>query len=293
MMKQKNKRSKKIILFLFYFFQLNVIVCADNLIKNSGFEEESKSAVPYWSLFIQPQDGSFGKVDKKIYHTGKNSILLNNTNNYQKEPLNNWSQRIPINSSDYKDIYLEGWIKTDNVHKAYILLQFWRQNPARIIDSTTSEILSETNEWKKVNITTKIPEETDFCVIRCAIEGTGCAWFDDLLLNYGEKNVEEIKEDLIPTKNENKNLEEGIKKIEQRLEELLKENTQLKNKINLLEEENKKIREKLEKINDNPLDKKDITIQEKEPEKPAEFEEKVPILVPHKKNWRSIKKEQE
>lgn len=292
-MNQKNNKSKKIILFPFYFLLLNIIVYAENLIKNPGFEEEIKSSVSYWALFIQPQDGSFGKIDKKIYHTGENSIFLTNTNNYQKEPVNNWSQRIPVNASENKDMYLEGWIKTDNIYKAYFLLQFWTQNPARIIESKKSEILSGTNEWKKLNIKTKIPKGTDFCVIRCAIEGTGCAWFDDLLLTYVEKNEEEIKEDSITPKEENENKDLGIKKIEQRLEELIKENTQLKNKINMLEEENKKIRENLEKINNNPIDTKDISSEQKESGKPPEVEEKVPILVPHKKNWHIIKKEQE
>ncbi|MGC9054320.1 MAG: hypothetical protein ACP5KS_10595, partial [Candidatus Hydrogenedens sp.] len=160
-MRQRNNRSKKLLLSLFYFFIINIIIYSENLIKNPGFEEESKSVLLHWSLFVQPQDGSFGKIDRTTYLTGRKSILLNNTNNYQKEPINNWSQRIPINTYKGKDVYFEGWIKTDNIYKAYFLLQFWRQNPARIIEGKKTETLSGTNEWKKLNIRTTIPEEAD------------------------------------------------------------------------------------------------------------------------------------
>lgn len=293
------KRNKQKILFIFlvYILVVNFTIFSENLIKNPGFEEENGSVPLYWSLFVQPQEGSFGKIDKKIFYSGKNSIFLNNTNAYPKEPINNWSQKLFLNTSQKKEVNFEGWIKTENVFKSYFLIQFWKQNPARIIDNKKTEILSGTNGWKKVTEKIKIPEETDFVVLRCVIEGKGSAWFDDVLLEYSEEQSDEIKRNTekIEKENENKNIEDGIKKIEQRLEVLLRENTQLKEKISSLEEENKKIKEELEKIN---ASEKDKNIVDREINKQIEVEqnekvkEKVPILVPHRKNWQIMKREQ-
>jgi len=283
------KRINIVTIFVAYFLIIEFNNYSENFIKNSGFEEENKLLPLYWSLFVQPQEGSFGKIDKKIFYSGKKSIMLNNAYPYQKEPINNWSQKVSINGLDKKDIYFEGWIKTEKVYKAYFLIQFWKQAPAYIIDSKKTEVLIETNDWKKLTTNITIPEGTDFIVVRCVIEGMGSAWFDDVVLNYEEKrNGDEVT---IKTVKENQNIEEGIKKIEQRLEDLLKENAQLKDKINLLEEENKKIREELENKYIKRIEKN--IIEDNKKEGTIQDDEKPPILVPHKKNWRMIKKEQE
>ncbi len=275
-------KKKSAIHFLIVFFLTHFHIHSENLIKNPGFEEEKQSLPTHWSLFVQPQEGSFGKVDKKAYHSGKSSVMLTNKNNYEKEPINNWNQRITKpDNKEIKEIYFEGWIKTEEILKAYYLLQFWNQNPAYILGSTKSEILTGTNDWKKVTINSTMPPETDFIMVRCAIEGTGTAWFDNVYLDFTSNQQNEENKSI------NKNLEEGIKKIEQKLEELLKENRELKEKMVILEEENKKMREQLEKIKE--IDKKE-DIQTKTNEKQETINvEKPPILIPHKKNWQKVK----
>lgn len=291
----ENKKAKILFIFLLNSIVLNITIYSENLIRNSGFEEEGNNSVPlYWSLFVQPQEGSFGKIDKKIFHSGKNSVYLNNTNSYSREPMNNWSQRLSISVSRKKRVHFEGWIKTENVSKSYFLIQFWKQNPAHIIDSKKTEILAGTNNWKKMTEEIEVPEMVDFVVVRCVIEGTGSAWFDDVSLDYIDEQNEESKDNTVTGKEENENIEDGIKKIEQRLEELLKENTQLREKIKILEEENKKIKEGLEEINIRDREKLESSSNEKiEIEKSNAEGKKVPILVPHKKNWRTIKRQQE
>jgi len=268
-------------ILLLHLFCLYLSVYGENLIKNPGFEEEENSLPADWFLFVQPQEGSYGKIDKKISHSGKNSISLNNTHLYPKEPLNNWSQRIFVNESKDKKIYLEGWIKTNNVSKAYFLLQFWQQNPTSIIESKKTEILSRTNDWKKLNLITKIPLNTHFIVVRCVIEGIGSAWFDDLSLTLIENDSEEVLNSE-EKKFDKENIEDKINKIDQRIEELLNENLKLKEKMKSLEEENKKIKEELEKVYIKK--EKESKTENNIIEKPEGTSDKVPILVPHKKD---------
>lgn len=295
LIRMKNNKQKILFIFLIHILTVNLTIYSENLIRNPGFEEENGSLPLYWSLFVQPQEGSYGKIDKKIFYSGKNSIFLNNSNPYPKEPMNNWSQKLSINASKNTEINFEGWMKTESVFKSYFLIQFWKQNPARIIDSKKTETLSGTNDWKRVKDKIKIPEETDFAVLRCVVEGKGSAWFDDVFLEYSGEQRDVIKENTEIIKNENKNIEDGIKNIEKKLENLLKENTQLKERIRSLEEENKKIKEELEKLNtseEGKNGKENITGKQINEEKNIEDNQKVPILVPHKKNWQIIKREQ-
>ncbi|GEM_PF-4190445 len=86
------KCSKKIIHFPFVFaflFSFQFTSNSENLVKNPGFEEQIKRKPVYWSLFIKPQKGSFGKIDNTTSHTGENSALLNNALNYHDENMNN------------------------------------------------------------------------------------------------------------------------------------------------------------------------------------------------------------
>ncbi len=290
------------LVFLF-LFSLSFISNSENLVKNPGFEEQTNKTPAFWSLFVKPQEGSFGKIDNNTYHTGENSALLNNAMNYPREPMNNWSQRIFLKANDNPNLHLEAWIKSQNVSRSYLLLQFWKQTPAQLLESKNTEIISGTNDWGKVSLETPITKGTDFLMLRCVIEGVGSAWFDDIYLSYS--NEEEVNEEKI---NE-KDIEKEIEKVQEKMEELKQENIQLQEKINYLEESNKQLKDELQRLmseekneTTNAGETKTDTKKQKQTDKDeCVYDEQndndestsPPPLVPHKKNWKIILREKE
>lgn len=302
------KHAKKKIQFSIIFFLLSFLqftLSSENLIKNPGFEEQINKTPAYWFLFVKPQEGSFGEIDNTTFHSGENSALLNNTINYSREPMNNWSQRIFLKSNNNQNLCLEGWIKSQDVSRSYILLQFWKQTPAQLLESKTTEIISGTNEWEKVSLEIPITKGTDFIMLRCVIEGVGSVWFDDISLYYCDEKEKLNEEDEIDK--ESTEIEEKIEKIQEEMEILRQENIQLQEKINFLEESNKQLKDELqrliveEKTDDTNNGEAQIDINEQINEDNYvsdtnnENNENIqpPPLVPHKKNWKKILKEKE
>ncbi len=221
---------------MFYFMVfLSISLCTQELVKNGSFEEIQENQPSYWNLYIEPEEGAYGKVDTTTYHTGKHSVLISHLRRYKKEPLNNWNQRILV-PGNLEKVEFHGFIKIKDVFKAYFLIQFW-SNEGKIIDSVKSDEVSGTSEWTSISKEFSIPKGTDFIMLRCILEGMGTVWFDDISICPSSNDTIE------PHSEELKIIFEKLDSIEKEINDLRGEYIYLRNRVDELEKRIYNIRE--------------------------------------------------
>ena len=99
----------------------------DNLLANPGFEKLSVDQPVRWNLFVQPQEGAFGRIDDTA-HSGKYAVQLHIPTPYPRDPANNWSQNI-LGEFGGQRLRLSGYLKTADATEAALWLQCWRKRP--------------------------------------------------------------------------------------------------------------------------------------------------------------------
>lgn len=186
---------------ILFFIILTIYLNAGNLLKNSDFEEVSKSNQPlYWSprsitnqFHISSSDIKFnGNYSAKIYFTEKNDGYY---------------------ASDYIEIIPEKkyigsvWIKTKNIegNGVKIRVMFFDENKTLIKVISTSYFNLET-DWKEIKGIFESPLESKFARFCLDFSGKGEVWFDNAF--FGEfkgDNVEYIEKIL-----DNKEISERI-----------------------------------------------------------------------------------
>jgi hypothetical protein len=156
-----------------------------NLLKNPGFEQYDKGLPVEWDLFVQPQEGSSGLLDRGGRAAqGRNAILLSTEKAYEKEPFNNWNQNI-LQDFTGKTLVVKGAIRSDSATDASIWVQCWKKNPWTLLASKSSASVTPvkgTADWTRVEVRVTAPRGTEYATVRCVLLGTGKAWFDDLSL---------------------------------------------------------------------------------------------------------------
>lgn len=162
---------------------------AGQLVLNAGFEQAVNSRPRRWELFVQPMDGAYGRLTEDAF-TGGHAVMLHIPQPYAKEPANNWNQTI-FGAFSGQTLEVTGMVKTEAATDAAIWLQCWQQ-PARLLYVATSAAtmpLYGTADWREVRFEVTVPEQTDFLVLRCVLQGQGSAWFDDIALSVREDKV--------------------------------------------------------------------------------------------------------
>ncbi|MBI5092179.1 MAG: hypothetical protein HZB26_06990 [Candidatus Hydrogenedentes bacterium] len=161
---------------------LSGAAAAENLLANPGFEELKASQPAHWSVFVMPQTGSWGRLDRDTVLAGKYSVSLHIATPYVVEPANNWSQNI-VADLRKASLVVRGAIKTDEATEAAIWLQCFRKTPLAtlaVVSTSDTTLIHGTHDWAAVEARLTVPEGTDFIVCRCVLKGSGTAWFDDL-----------------------------------------------------------------------------------------------------------------
>jgi hypothetical protein len=162
---------------------------AANLVQNPGFEMRLGDKPAGWHVYVEPQEGSVGKLDGTEALDGLWSVMLHNEFPYSDEPANNWSQNVLEDLSN-KTLTLRASIKTEEATEASLWIQCFRKDPWEIVlqKSTADTVpLRGSRPWTPVEIQVTVPVATDFVVVRCVLKGTGTAWFDQISLE--EKKV--------------------------------------------------------------------------------------------------------
>ncbi len=191
----------------------------DNLLANPGFEKLSVDQPVRWNLFVQPQEGAFGRIDDTA-HNGKYAVQLHIPTPYPRDPANNWSQNI-LGEFGGQRLRLSGYLKTADATEAALWLQCWRKRPWGVLycatTSTDTPVYGD-RDWEFVSLEFTVPEKTDFLILRCVLKGVGAAWFDDLQLAVVEEDTSDGDMKTVATQKDEKEEKEAQAKKEKEKE---------------------------------------------------------------------------
>lgn len=151
-------------------------------LSNPGFEDTLDSMPSMWKVFVAPQPGATGELDSDHAFEGQHSVRLHIPTAYAVEPVNNWSQPLPIDEAG-KHVRVRAYIKTHDATEAAIWLQCFKRDPWMVLKQVSSSIdtpVYGTMDWTPVVFETLIPRGTDYAMIRCVLKGHGTAWFDNV-----------------------------------------------------------------------------------------------------------------
>lgn len=152
--------------------------CDGNLLLDAGFDDAlSVENLKHWQFFVEPGPNAYSSLSP-IAQSGEFSAHLNTSEKYETEPYNNWSQVIrDIPEADR--YWLSGSVRTEGNAKASLWVQCFQKTPLRVIKAEFVSAQS-TKEWKRIRLSIQPPQDIDFIIVRCVIEGQGQAWFDSL-----------------------------------------------------------------------------------------------------------------
>ena len=155
----------------------------ENILLNSGFEDEIENSPAYWYKAMIPADNLTMYWDSEVAYSGSRSVSINNTHIYDEVVCNNWAQTINIVPLD-RIIELSGRVKTIDAESVVMVIQCWDENYNLVgFGSTQFEInITGTNNWTQYTASVKVPTETESIIVRLALNGTGQVWFDDVTL---------------------------------------------------------------------------------------------------------------
>ena len=99
----------------------------ENILLNSGFEDEIEDNPAYWYKAMIPADNLTMSWDNEVAYNGSRSVSINNTHIYDEVVCNNWAQTINIVPLD-RIIELSGWVKTVDAESVVMVIQCWDKN---------------------------------------------------------------------------------------------------------------------------------------------------------------------
>lgn len=231
---------------------------ASNLLLNPGFEELDGGVPRHWHVYLMPMDGACAAADSEVAQEGAASVKIVVPRPYPVDPANNWSQNVEHRLAG-KDVLLAGHIKTEQATDAAIWLQAFRKRPwALLQQSSTSATMpvGGTRDWTPVEMRVKVPEETDFVVVRCVLQGQGTAWFDGLRLEEASgataAPVATPPQPAVPPSstapgvNPAPSATDTLEALRDANRALIETNNALREKLDALEKELRRLREQLE-----------------------------------------------
>ncbi len=155
----------------------------ENILLNSGFEDEIENNPAYWYKAIIPADNLTMSWDNEVAYNSSRSVSINNTHIYDEVVCNNWAQTINIVPLD-RIIKLSGWVKTVDAESVVMVIQCWDKNKNMVgFGSTQSKYnITGTNDWEQHTASIRVPKDTEKIIVRLVLTGTGQVWFDDVTL---------------------------------------------------------------------------------------------------------------
>jgi len=155
----------------------------DNILKNSGFENEIEDNPAYWFRAYIPADNLTMTWDEETSYTGSKCIYIESTHIYDETVCNNWAQTINLIPLD-RTVELTGWVKTIEAESVVMVIQCWDENREMVgFGSTQAKTnITGTTDWNMYTASVHIPIETESIIVRLALTGTGQVWFDDVTL---------------------------------------------------------------------------------------------------------------
>jgi len=199
-MGKERSRKASVVLIVVIAFTLGIIVgyfannttetkerfqfeTGENILLNSGFENEVEGDPAYWYKAIIPVDNLTVTWDNEEFYSGSRSVSINNTHIYDEDVSNNWAQTINIAPLD-RYVELTGWIKTIDAESVVMVIQCWDENSNIVGFGSTQSIsnINGTNDWAQYIASVAVPADTESIIVRLALTGAGQVWFDDVTL---------------------------------------------------------------------------------------------------------------
>ncbi|MFA3783806.1 carbohydrate binding domain-containing protein [Melioribacteraceae bacterium 4301-Me] len=184
--------NKKVISVLYIFFVLLFVVsCSYNLSKNiinGSFEEVVDNEPSGWvsNASLSVDNNVYFEVDKNVFHSGSNSILIELTGG--KAPRQEVYKfiRALAQFETEKKYKLSGWIKVYKIKNSpYLEAECWNKNKMIGYASTDkiAKVVGNT-KWENVETIFQIPKETTKVLILLCVPSKnniyGKVWFDDI-----------------------------------------------------------------------------------------------------------------
>ena len=166
---------------LFALGGLGMRAGTENLLANPGFEDLQGEMPARWELFVERQEGAFGRLSDHAFE-GQYSVMLHIPLPYAREPANNWSQNVILELGG-KRLQASASIKVKDATEAALWVQCWRRRPFHLLHTANTGLKQPvygTRDWERVEVIFDVPRDTDFLTVRCVLQGTGTAWFDGI-----------------------------------------------------------------------------------------------------------------
>jgi beta-lactamase regulating signal transducer with metallopeptidase domain len=168
-----------------------------NLLRDDGMEEGG--AWPEFWLRNGTVEGVEFIWDRQTAHRGRASLCLSK-NVARYFPVAEWTQSLPNPPPpDARKVRLVVWVKTQDVAKATLDVQFmgangaWSHKWAAYIGVKEPQDLPANHNWREVQGTVDIPPNTQKIAVALQIYGPGKIWFDDVSAIYAEATDSQLR----------------------------------------------------------------------------------------------------
>lgn len=157
------------------------VITGENMLKNSGFENETSGSPLHWNKAWIPNENLIMYLDDEIRYNGSKSISIKNTHVYDEIVYNNWRQsveQIPKGQT----LTLSCWIKTTDAEDVDLFIQLIDNDNKMIDVGATQSTITGTTDWQMYTASIMVSDETEKINVRLGLTGTGQVWFDDVKL---------------------------------------------------------------------------------------------------------------
>jgi serine/threonine-protein kinase len=142
-------------------------------------------------------------VDNSVKHSGNASATIKLLCGSDRDIWVALIQSITGNEYHAKRIRLSGWMKTDDVSSAGLLMRVDGERHMLAFDNMANRSITGTTDWKMYSVVLDVPADAQSIHFGVISSGPGQTWADDLKLEVVDNNVpstniaspEEIKED--------------------------------------------------------------------------------------------------
>jgi uncharacterized protein (TIGR03067 family) len=158
-----------------------------NLLRNPGAEQGQDIEPSSWFRACVPAEGlrMWRALDQA--HSGKASLAIANTQQYEQTVCNNWAQElqdVPVG----RTIRLSAYVKTADADNVNLCIQCWDRAKKAMVAFSSTLVLQGDQDWTLIATTpVTVPPETASIVVRAILTGKGQVWFDDLDLAVVEE----------------------------------------------------------------------------------------------------------
>ncbi len=220
-----------------------------SLLRNGGFEDGLGERPFLWTVSIVPAEGASAVWDDKVSRSGLRSVQLSTATRYPSEPYNNWNQSV-VRPLAGKDVTVRGFVKGHNVEGAALWLQcFQRGSTISLATAASNETqpLQGSFGWTEQEVSLRVPQGTDFIVVRLTLIGTGTVWFDDIVMEVVEQDGHEPPKEGAPDEQESDSVEQ-TGALTAALEAVAEENRKLRATNEQLSEQIDQLSERVEAL---------------------------------------------